>query len=172
MSRKQIDAILWRKYLSATSHAVWEVSSSQYYFELPDADYQNFFDGNCPSFTDKDGNQAYTLTLEAFDGQQAVGPHNVTFAQKRPGAHRAGKWTVDSIRDGNGRAYELWRRNRGPIDQYLNLPVAEKEKNYILITRDIEGGFHGRWIRGSDFDVLPIKIQEKLKSANAGWSKL
>lgn len=172
MSQKQIDAILWRKYLSATSHAIWEVSASQYYFELPDRGYEDFFDGHCQNFIDKDGNNAFKMTLEKFDGAPAVDSHEVTFAQKRPGAHREGKWTVDSIRDGSARAYDLWRKVRGPVDEFNNLSVTEKEKNYILIARDIEGGFHGRWLRGSDFDAMPSEIQKILTSENAGWRKL
>lgn len=172
MTLKQIDAILWRKYLAATSHAVWGVSSSQYYFELPDRGYEKFFGTNCSRFKDKDGNDAFKITLESFNGAPSAGPRDVTFAKKRPGAHRAGKWTVDSIRDGTGTAYDLWRKNRGPIARYEQLPSAEKEKNYIVIARDIDGLFHGRWIRGSDFDALPPIVRDALASETAGWRRL
>ncbi len=172
MSQKQIDAILWRKYLTATSHAVWGVSSSQYYFELPDRGYEQFLGTKCSQFKDNDGNQAYKITLESFEGVPSAAPRDVTFAKKRPGAHREGNWTVDSIRDGTGTAYDLWRKSRGPAARYEQLPPAEKEKNYIIIVRDIDGLFHGRWIRGSDFDALPTRVREALASENAGWRKL
>jgi len=172
MSLKQIDAILWRKYLTATSHAVWGVSSSQYYFELPDRGYEEFFGSNCSNFTDSQGNDAFKITLESFDGDPSAAPREVTFAKKRPGAGREGKWTADSIRDGSGTAYELWRKKRGPIARYERLPSAEKGKNYIVIVRDVDGLFHGRWIRGSDFDALPTACQEAIASENAGWRKL
>jgi hypothetical protein len=172
MSRKPIDAILWRKYLAATSHAVWGVNSSQYYFELPDRGYEQFFGKNFTPFKDRDGNSAFRISLESFNGNPSAGPRDITFAKKRPGVHREGNWTVDSIRDGSGTAYDLWRKNRGPVDQYDNLPPDEKDKNYIVIVRDTDGLFHGRWVRGSDFDVLPIKIQNILSSENAGWRQL
>ena len=171
MSLKQIDAILWRKYLAATSHAIWEVSSSQYYFEMPDRGYEEFFGGNCHSFTDKDGNKAFTISLQAFDGVPPSGNHDVTFTKKRDTAARVG-WTVDSIRDGKSAAYDLWRRKRGPLDEYKRLLSPEKEKNYIVIVRDDGGEFHGRWIRGSDFDALPTAFQKLLLSDRAGWAKL
>lgn len=173
MSRKQIDAILWRQYLAATSHAVWKVSTSQYYFELPDRRYQDFFGGNCRSFTDKDANEAFTIRLEALDGAEPVAEHEVTFTKKRASASRDGKWTADSIRDGKTvRAYDLWREKRGPLKRYEHLDPDEKEKNYIVVARDIDGRFHGRWIRGADFDALPISIQKILMSGTAGWRKL
>jgi len=172
MSLKQIDAILWRKYLGATSAAVWATNNSQYYFELPSGDYTQFAGKSRRSFIDKDGNQAFKITLEAFDGAPHASPHEVTFAQKRKGAARGGNWTVDSIREGISKAYELWHAKRGPIDQYERLPPAEKEKNYIVIVRDVDNHFHGRWIRGSDFDALPSAVREKLLSASFGWSPL
>jgi hypothetical protein len=172
MSRKQIDAILWRKYLTATSHAVWEVSTSQYYFELPADEFKDFFNGNYRFSVDAEGNENFTISLEPFDGEPKVGSHNVTFARKRPGSAREGKWTVDSIRDGKAKAYDLWRRNRGPISRYESLSEAEREKNYIAIVRDVNGHFHGRWIRGTDFDALPVAVQDIISSALAGWRKL
>lgn len=172
MSRKQIDAILWRKYLTATSHAVWGISSSQYYFELPDRGYDQFFGRNCISSTDSDGNRTFKITLESFDGDPSSGPREVTFAQKRPGVHREGSWTVDSIRDGSGSAYDLWRKNRGPTAEYEKLPAAEKDTNYIVVVRDTDGRFHGRWIRGTDFDALPSAVRDILSSENAGWRRM
>ncbi len=172
MARKKVDAILWRKYLAATSHAIWEVSNSQYYFELPVGNFHEFFKGNCENYVDSEGNDSFAISLEPFDGELKLGPHKVTFVRKRPGSAREGKWTVDSIRDGKAKAYGLWRRERGPISRYESLPDTEKEKNYIVIARDIDGRFHGRWIRGTDFDALPVAVQNTLSSALAGWRTL
>ncbi|MCC6414778.1 MAG: hypothetical protein IT582_02585 [Opitutaceae bacterium] len=169
---KKVDAILWRKYLAATSHAVWKVSTSQYYFELPVGEFQKFFAGNYTPTVDPEGNDNFTIVLEPFDGEPGVGSHEVTFVRKRPGSAREGKWTVDSIRDGAKKAYALWHRNRGPLSRYENLSDNEKEKNYIVIVRDVDGRFHGRWIRGTDFDALPTMVQNILSSSPAGWSKL
>lgn len=172
MAKMQIDAILWRKYLAATSHAIWEVSTSQYYFELTPSNYEIFLGPGAKTFTDKDGNAAYSIVLEAFDGKPAVGRHEITFTKKRPSAAREGKWTADSIRDGSKAAYDLWRRDRGPVQQYEQLPLTEKEKNFIIVVRDVSGQFHGRWIRGTDFDALPLRLQEVLLSGTSGWREL
>lgn len=171
MATIPIKAILWRKYLSATSHAVWAVSSSQYYFELTGT-YEGFFDGAARAYEDKDKNQAFAVTLEPFDGTPACGPHEVIFTKKRANAAREGRWTVDSIRDGAKKAYDLWRRERGPLMQYVDLPEPEKERNFIVIVRDVDRRFHGRWIRGTDFDALPRAIQDLLLSGNCGWRDL
>jgi hypothetical protein len=139
---------------------------------MPDRGYQEFIGNNCTQFIDKDGNQAFKIVLQGFEGEDSANPHEVIIAQKRSGVHREGTWTVDSIRDGSGAAYDLWRKNRGPIARYNDLPPGEKDKNYIVIIRDTDGCFHGRWVRGSDFDALPNRVQEALKSENAGWRQL
>lgn len=171
MARMSISAILWRRYLAATSHAVWAVNNSQYYFELTGS-YEGFFDGAARKSSDDEGNETFAITLEAFEGSPSVDPYEVIFTKKRATAAREGMWTVDSIRDGKKRAYDLWRKGRGPEAQYNQLPEPDKNQNYIVVVRDTENKFHGRWIRGGDFEALPKRVKELLASKNCGWNNL
>lgn len=173
MTLKQIDAILWRSYLKEASKAIWGDSNSQYYFEVAGSDLTDFFGSNFEHYK-KDGNDSFVINLEEFEGADPAEKHKIHLTLKADTKARKGMWVVNNaIRDGsNWRAYDLWRQGRGPIARYDELTSDEKSKNYIVIARDVDGGFHGRWIRGSDFDALPMTIQEALKSKGAGWREL
>jgi hypothetical protein len=170
MSIKRIEAILWRSYLNATSTAIWGQSTSQYYFELPPSDYENFLSNQAVESKDSKGNDLFALPLAPFEGTPSLPETTVNFRKLRPGVERANYWYVDRIY--NDQAYPLWSKNRGPTQPFDALPNEERSKNFIVIVRDEEKMFHARWIRGADFHSLPSQIRELLASKGAGWSQL
>jgi len=170
MTKKRINAILWRSYLSATSAALWGTNKSQYYFALSKDDYSGFFGNRATQSIDAQQNSVYTICLEPYEGMHPAGPYDLSIIKLRDDAARSGEWQM--IDQSVERAYALWRKARGPVDKYENLPPAERSRNFIVIARDVDFRFHGRWIRGSDFATLPTAIQELLTKKSVGWSTL
>ena len=172
MSKRQLTALLWRSYLDATSSALWELSKSQYYIELPklENDYFDFFGSSAIREKDERGNDLFTIRLAPFEGTAPVERYDLKLVKLRDGVERAGNWQVLNQRGEN--AYSLWQKNRGPEKTAQEMAANEKKKNFIVIAKDITGEFHGRWIRSSDFDVLPERVSTLLTSKEFGWSNL
>lgn len=170
MSKKQIDALLWRSYLTSTSDALWGERTNQYYVDLPRADYENFFGSDSAKGVDKDGNEIYTITLDSFEGTPSAGKYDLTFKKLRDGTERAGSWNMNG--QFTDRAYDLWQHKRGPLQPFAKMDTEERKRNYMVIVRDLDKKFHGRWIQASDFSLLPVRLQHILAAATAGWKKL
>lgn len=170
MAKKEIKAILWRSYMAETSKALWRETTSQYYIDLPKSDYENFFGAHAVVDTDREGNTTYTITLEPFDGVPAVGSYALTFKKLRPGSRRQDTWNING--QWLDRAYKLWQPNNGPLKKFSEMSTAERSSNFLIIARDVDGRFHGRWIRSPDFAVLPEGIKEIITSRKAGWTSL
>lgn len=170
MAKKQIDALLWRSYMTSTSDALWGQRTNQYYIDFPKSDYEEFFGQYCVKEVDGDGNDVFSITLEPFEGKPSAGEYEVKFKKLRSGTERAGSWNMNGqFRD---RAYDLWQQNRGPLKPYAAMDSDERANNYIVIFRDVDGRFHGRWIQAPDFALLPERLRRILLESKAGWSKL
>jgi hypothetical protein len=170
MALHRIDAILWRSYMTSTSDALWGVRSNQYYIDLPASDYETFFDGRAEQSVDQENNSTFTIRLEPFDGEPAVAQYQIEFEKKREGIARAGSWNINGQHSDT--AYPLWKSGRGPSKRFQEMEPDEKKRNFIVIARDLEGKFHGRWVRAEDFDELPNCIKTLLEQKSAGWSLL
>jgi hypothetical protein len=168
MAIHRIDAILWRSYMTSTSDALWGKRSNQYYIDLPASDYEKFFAGHAEQSTDEEKNATFRIWLEPFEGEPLVARHQIEFEKKREGVARAGSWNINGQHSDS--AYPLWKSGRGPSKPFQEMGPEEKKRNFIVIARDVEGGFHGRWIRAEDFDGLPNCIKVLLEQKTAGWS--
>jgi hypothetical protein len=170
LPKKLIDAVLWRSYLTSTSAALWGESTSQYYIDLPKFDYENFFGPSSAKGVDKEKNSVISVMLEPYEGIPAADRYELTFKKLREGTGRAGSWNMNGQH--TNKAYPLWQQQRGPTKSFTQMGVEEKNKNFILILRDVDYKFHGRWIRETDFVLLPEVFQAILLSAPAGWRAL
>lgn len=170
MALRKIEAILWRSYLAATSDALWGVGSSQYYIEIGIGNYEDFFAGRAEESSDELGNPTFRIWLESFDGSNGVDRQPLTFKKKRPDKERGDKWTIEDQREDG--AYALWRRGRGPLTRYQDMPPDEQAMTFLVIVRDVAKLFHGRWIRPDDFEALPDAIRDMLSTKGKGWSLL
>jgi hypothetical protein len=170
MALKQIDAILWRRYLAATSTALFGLSASQYYIEMPPAsdDYLEFLNGTGSHFTDPQGNKCVTFHIAEFDGSNAQ-KYAMTFKILAPGKAREGYININDQNPKNG--YPLWLPPRGPL-KVFEKSVDAYAPQFAVIVRDVHNAFHARWIRHEDFLALPDKIRGILSVKDAGWSLL
>lgn len=170
LTKKIINALLWRSYLTSTSDALWGERSSQYYIDLPRSDFENFFGQSVSKEVDKDKNEIFTITLEPFEGVPSAEKYDLTFKKLRAGTEREGTWNInDQFTD---RAYDLWQQNRGPLKTFSSMDSEERKRNYIVIFRDLDGHFHGRWVQASDFVLLPDEVQQVMTKTTAGWRSL
>jgi hypothetical protein len=170
MALKQIDAILWRRYLAATSTALFGRSASQYYIELPPApdDYLEFLNGAGSRFKDPQGNACAKFMLAELDGPDPQ-KYEMTFKILAPGKAREGYVNINDQSPKKG--YPLWLPPRGPL-KVFEPTVDAYAPQYAVIVRDVHNAFHARWIRHEDFVALPDKIKEILRGKDAGWSLL
>lgn len=170
MALHQIDAILWRSFLTSTSDALWGTRKSQYYIDLPAGDYETFFSDHATQGVDPQGNTTYSIWLEPFDGSLPVEKYQLTFKKLRQGVEREGSWNINDQSPQN--AYPLWQKERGPASPYQQMADEERKRNFLVVARDKSGRFYGRWLRGDDFDSLPAEMRDLLKARSAGWSAL
>ena len=170
MTKKYIDAVLWRRYATSTSDCLWGSRLNQYYIELRPDDYARFFGNSARQAKDQDGNETYSITLEAFDGVPQVASTDITFTLLRAGLQRARKWRINGQH--KDQAYALWRRRHGPQKEFAEMDPVEKATNLLVIVRDVGGCFHGRWIRSEDFEKLPLLFQTIFREKSSGWREL
>jgi hypothetical protein len=156
--------------MTSTSDALWGGRKNQYYIDLPAGDYESFFAGCAEQGTDEENNPTFTIWLEPFAGTPGVARHRIEFEKKREGIGREGSWNIN--RQHLDHAYPLWQRERGPTKRFQDMNADEKTRNFLVVARDVEGRFHGRWVRPEDFSSLPTRIKNLLEQKRAGWSLL
>jgi hypothetical protein len=161
---KAVNAFLWRRCNKATIDSLVGDSRGQYHITLKTGEFDSFFRGiNSQKPTDL-GGYDYIVRLESFTGTVAVERHDITI--RYMGAKSARKdWNIPSQRPES--AYELWRVKRA---FFSRSDVGDKD--FIIIARDINNGFHGRWIRSVDYDDLPDEMKQVMNRSDVGWQEL
>jgi hypothetical protein len=170
MANIQIEAILWRKYKSATSTALFGLSASQYYIELPSTggDYLGFVGEAGATFTDPQGNTSVKFSIAELD-EGVCGEYEMTITLLAPDKARAGNSRIENQSPSN--AYPLWQKERGPLAPYDHA-IDEPSPQYAIVVRDVEKRFHARWLRNEDFLALPLRIQEIIQAKDFGVAML
>ena len=170
MSLKQINAILWRSYLTSTSDALFGIKKSQYYIEMPvgGGDYLQFINGAGKTFVDDNGNNCVTFPVVEVEGGICE-QREMTFKVLREDAARAGNMNIEDQSPAN--AYPLWSAGRGPLAVYEKA-INDAAPQYAVIFRDVDNCFHARWIRHEDFQSLPENVTKLLQTKPAGWESL
>lgn len=162
--RKELDGFLWRICNRATLDTLLGVSKGQYHIAVPKRDFEPFFRGLSKQNPTKRGGFEFVVPLQPFTGVSAVDQSSIVV--RYLGAESTRKdWNFSSQRPDS--AYELWRPNRGFISRQ-----SVGEKDFLVIVRDTDNGFHARWIRSVDFDALPEKMRNLMIKSEAGWHTL
>ncbi|WP_164706994.1 hypothetical protein, partial [Pseudomonas viridiflava] len=155
--RKELDAFLWRSCNKATLDSLLDVSRGQYDVRLTKRDYERFFRGLSPHAPTALDGYNITVALQPFSGINPVGEAQIVVRYLGPKSSRK-DWIISSQRPDS--AYELWRENRGFVSRQ-----SVGEKDFIVIARDVDNGFHGRWIRSEDFNTLPDVMRQPMNSS-------
>lgn len=161
---KELDAFLWRSCNKATLDTLLDVSRGQYDIRLTKRDFDSFFRSLAPhSLTDL-GGYSITVPLQPFTGANPIALSKIVVRHLGPESGRK-DWNISSQRMKS--AYELWRIGRGFVSR-----DSVGEKDFIVIARDTDNGFHGRWIRSADFNALPAVMKGLMNSSEVGWAEL
>jgi len=170
MALRRINAILWRRYYTSTSDALFGKNTSQYYIELPKGggNYAEFVNGGGTWFKDPQDNDCVKFEIAELDGSD-LEKYEMTLKVLAAGKQRGGNTIIYD--QSPAKAYPLWRPKRGPLrlyDKHIDGPAPQ----YAVIVRDIHNSFHARWIRHEDFLALPHEIRDLLDAKDAGWDHL
>lgn len=160
----RVNAILWRRWNEATFDSLQGHSKGQYDIRLSTAEFAPFFaDVARTEHTDL-GGYSIDVPLHAFTGANPVPGQQVTVRFMGAQSKRR-DWNIPSQRPET--AYDLWRRGRGVPSSFT---AAGNE--YLIIVRDVNGGFHARWINDAHFAQLPPSIQAMMRADDVNWSKI
>lgn len=162
--QKELDAFLWRNCNKATLDTLLDVSKGQYDIRLTKRNFDNFFRDLSPRYPTQLGGYSLIVPLQPFTGDNPIGLSEIVVRHLGPRSERK-DWNISSQR--KEAAYELWREGRGFVSR-----KSVGEKDFIVIARDIDNGFHGRWIRSADFDALPAAMKNRMSTSEAGWATL
>jgi hypothetical protein len=161
---KQVDAFLWRRCNKATIDSLVGDSAGQYHITLSTGKFEGFFQGlTRENTTDRDGYD-FIVPFESFTGKDPVAQQNLTIRYMGPKSARK-DWNIPSQRPQS--AYELWRLGRA-----FSSRSDVGDKDFIVIARDVDNGFHGRWIKSTDFEHLPDDMKRAMSESDVGWKKL
>jgi len=161
--RKELDAFLWRKCNQATLDTLLGVSEGQYHIALSRQDFSPFLRGLSQNKPTDKGGYEFNVPIQPFDGPGAVPLSEIVIRYMGPESGRK-DWNIRAQRPGS--AYELWRE-RGYVSRQ-----SVGDNDFIIIARDINNGFHGRWIRSADFVALPEEMKMPMTKSEVGWQAL
>lgn len=161
---KTIDAFLWRRCNKATIDTLVGDSPGQYHITLSTSGFDLFFRGLTSQNPTDRGGYDYIIPLEPFTGKAAVARHDLTIRNMGPRSKRR-DWNIPSQRPGS--AYELWRVGRAFLTR-----SDVGDKDFIIIARDVDNGFHGRWIQSANYNDLPDKMRQAMDVSDVGWQNI
>jgi 5-methylcytosine-specific restriction protein A len=107
----------------------------------------------------------YTLTvpLESYDGDPPVERQTVRVRYMGEQSERR-DWYIASQRPGT--AYPLWEFGRGLQ------PETGPDTDYVVLLRDPDERFHGRWLDAGGVADLPESVRAAMASADSGWREV
>jgi hypothetical protein len=162
--RKELDGFLWRSCNRATLDTLLGVSSGQYHIALPKRDFSPFFRGLSAQNPTERGGFEFMVPIQPFSGSNPVEQRTIVVRYLGLESERK-DWNIRAQRPDS--AYELWRENRGFVSRQ-----SVGDNDFIVIARDTDNGFHGRWIRSADFNALPEEMRKPMINSEAGWQAL
>ena len=156
--------ILWRLVMEATIDTLRGRSRGQYDIRLGRPErLAEFFSGVPRTAITPLGGFTLTIPLESYGGPDPL-PGETVHVRYMGELSRRRDWYIASQRPTT--AYPLWRLGRGLRNE------TEPNTDYVVVVRDPEERFHGRWIAPSDLARLPDSLRDKLRTADSGWDEL
>lgn len=164
MPQLHIKSLLWRKVNQATIDTLKGTSGGQYDIRLnTSAHYLTFFSSLPKINPNANGGFEFTLPLQPITGAAPVASSTVSIKYMGPNSARK-DWIISSQRPTT--AYEAWKLNIAvPSIPDATIPAGQ---HYVLILKDENNNFHGRWLTDVDFSTLDQHLQAILKSADHG----
>lgn len=156
-----VEAVLWRRWNRATFDTLHGESPGQYDIRLTTLpELPRFLKGARKTELTSRGGYTLTFDLEPHGGSDPV--PGTKLAIRYIGDRSVRKdWIISSQRPDT--AYPLWQPGRG-IPKSFDRSLHE----YVMLIRDVDGGFHARWISEGSLKSVPQLIQSAMKSRVAG----
>lgn len=159
---QKLDAVLWRRWNEATYDTLHGNSRGQYDIRLnKQDDLGDFFGGIPRTNPTAHGGFDIVVPIEPITGRTPVDASSITIRYMGPRSERK-DWYIRSQRPAT--AYPAWRPGVGvpfEFDSELN--------EYLLVMRDTDGKYHGRWIHHDDVGKLPRPVVLAIGSKDVGW---
>lgn len=157
----RVEGLLWRICNQATFDSLHGKSKGQYDIRLSSKPaVAEFFAGLAQEEPTELGGYTVHVPIAAFDGPNPVPASTLDVRYMGPKSERK-DWNIPTQRPET--AYPLWRPGRGVPD---TLEAAAKD--YVLIVRDVDDAFHGRWLRGANLASLPGNVREAILAETVG----
>lgn len=161
MPTVRLRAILWRLMNKATFDTLAGSSRGQYDIRLgSDPRIAAFFKGLNKEDPTSLGGFTLRVQIEAYEGSNPVPRQTIEVRCMGPDSERK-DWYIASQRPDT--AYPLWRCGRGAPEQFSGSP-----HELVLIARDVNGHYHGRWVKEETFQNLPEELRHELTQQEVG----
>lgn len=153
--KTRVKALLWRICNQATFDSLHGKSKGQYDIRLTSKPaVAEFFQGLPHEEATELGGYTIQVPITAFSGPDPVPESTLAVRYMGPNSERK-DWNIPAQRPET--AYPLWRPGRGVPDTF-----EAAAKDYVLLVRDVKGGFHARWLRGANLASLPANVREAI----------
>ena len=155
-----VTGVFWRRINRASHRTLHNDYEGQYHITVPKAvdEPLRAFLGRLPQ-RDRTPNGGFTVDvpIERFDGKPPVEAQNLTIRYMGPDSQR-GDWNFPAQATD---PYPLWAPGRGVSEEF-----DEQAREYLMLVRDENGGFHARWQRG--VDDLPDPLRTEVLAEDTG----
>jgi 5-methylcytosine-specific restriction protein B len=162
-----LEKILWRRVDgsdSATIKSLIGESRGQYDIRLTSYDFIGFFLNLSKEDETQLGGFDIRVPICAIDCEPRINETEIVVRFMGPDSSRK-DWYIRSQRPES--AYFAWREGHG-----FEARDDVGNSDYLIILKDIAGGFHARWIRTSELNLLPQRVREIIAQRDVGWSEL
>lgn len=164
MTRIPVSAVVWKKATETNFKALNGELRGEFDFRLGrDARITEFFSSLPKQAPTELGGFDQLVPVEPFTGPNPVPDRTIKLHNMGPSAGRSNDNYFASQQP--SRTYDLWRKGRSFQDGDT---YSEVEGDRVVVVRDINGGFHARWLRRDDITSLPQPIRDAVEKEERG----
>ena len=160
----RVRAVFWRKILEASHKTLHGIYTGQYHITVPGTVNHQLlgFLGDLPQYEQgENGGFSVNIPIERFDGTPPVEPQDLEVRYMGPFSQRK-DWNFPGQ---STDPYPLWAPRRGVPDEY-----DPDGREYIMLIKDENGGFHARWQQGTS--DLPDPLRQRVgDNENGVWEQ-
>lgn len=164
MTKIPVSAVLWKKATETNFKALNGEHRGEFDFRLgTDPRFREFFSSLPLESPTALGGYNHSVPIEPFTGPDPVPPRTIVLRYMGPSAARANDTYFASQQPST--TYDLWRKGRSfPAGAVY----GDVEGDRVLVVRDVNGGFHARWLRRDDIASLPQPIRPAIENEERG----
>ncbi len=164
MTKIPVSAVLWKKATETNFKALNGEHKGEFDYRLgTDPRFREFFSSLPQESPTALGGHNHSVPIEPFTGPNPVPGRTIVLRYMGPSAARANDTYFASQQPST--TYDLWRKGRSFPDGAV---YSDVEGDRVLVVRDVNGGFHARWLRRDDTASLPQPIRDAIENEERG----